>query len=390
MKAQEQKLLMIVLACFIVAGMLYGVAKVIILNPAADLDANILQLENQIRADGSALGMSRGAIASFLNEPNRCDANKPLEREIQVARKLSELSLRTLGPDERDAAAAMMELLTGAMAPSGLTGRFKVEAVQAPRIAKTNDRVVGQKVNVWGAKLGNVINLLYVLEESPYLHRIDTLKLTPLPPDRSRVDLVFTYSTPALAKVPASASASQATTQLAELPSLDDERRGLYDLIDSRDIFRPYVRREPPPSPPPMAAATPPPTPPPPPPPSPRAPEEERWRISGLPTVSGTDLVHLRHVESGETRTYKIGQVLPMIEGKIVMVDTRTVRRYDNPKAFSDSRVILQMKDTFWAVENGDRLAQKHRLPAAELPPQLLSPASAPAGGLSRKDDAKP
>jgi hypothetical protein len=47
------------------------------------------------------------------------------------------------------------------------------------------------------------------------------------------------------------------------------------------------------------------------------------------------------------------------------------------------------MKDTYWAVENGDVLAQKHRLAAAEVPAQLLSPASAPAVGLSRKDDGK-
>jgi hypothetical protein len=64
------------------------------------------------------------------------------------------------------------------------------------------------------------------------------------------------------------------------------------------------------------------------------------------------------------------------------------MRRYDNPKAYSDSRVILQVKDTFWAVELGDVLTQKHRLGRAELPPQLRSPTTAPAGGLSRRDES--
>ena len=336
------------------------------------------------------------APAARLDEQARlltqkiAQGNKELERrEPQVSRRLADLNRRTFGTEESGVSEAMRARLMGLLAPSGMNAeQFNSTPVNAQRISrKTNDREVSRNINIRAGKLTHAINLLYLLASEPYVHRIDSLTLKPSA-QPGRVDLQFRYSTLALESAKgAQPSSAAATTQLA-VASLDTHEREVYKIIEERDIFRPYVKRPPqePPPPPPPTGGNPPPPPPPPPPPSEN--EAEKWRVVGLPTFEGSEVALLRRRES-EAQAYKIGQVVPVLEGKVVLIDCREIPRHDNPKVFSSGRVVFQMKDTFWAVELGDRLADKHRLSPADLPPELRSPATAPAVGLSRRDEAK-
>ncbi|MCK7528947.1 MAG: hypothetical protein MZV64_71030 [Ignavibacteriales bacterium] len=88
-------------------------------------------------------------------------------------------------------------------------------------------------------RLENVINLLFVLQESPYLHRLENLTVIPgdLP---GLVKVRFRYLTLVVDPAP--------IVELAELPpvfSLNSPERRMLDSIVSRDILRPYVKRPP-------------------------------------------------------------------------------------------------------------------------------------------------
>jgi hypothetical protein len=367
MSPPRRRTLLIVAACLVGASLLCLAVKALILDPGADLDNQAAQLEANIR-----------------------QAERALAAEPNVARRLSDLYRRTFGTDEGDVSEEMRARLMSLLAPSGLnTEQISSSPGGAPtrlRGSRSNDREVSRNVNIKGGKLSHTINLLYLLAAESHLHRIDSLTLKPNGVEKGKVDLQFRYSTLAMEPPKGQRPAtSPATTQLA---SLDVPEREIYRLIEERDLFRPYVKRPPPePSAPPQVAAPSAPLPPPPPPP-PGEPEEAKWRLAGLPTLFGTELVYFRH-RGGESRSFKVGQDISLLDGKIVLVDCRAVRRHDNPKIFSESRVIVQVKDTYWAVELGDRLIDKHRLSAADLPSALKAPATQPAAAAPPREVGK-
>ena len=52
-------------------------------------------------------------------------------------------------------------------------------------------------VNIKGGTLSHAINLLYLLDAEPHLHRLDSLSLSPSP-ELGKVDVQFKYSTLAM------------------------------------------------------------------------------------------------------------------------------------------------------------------------------------------------
>jgi len=365
MSLPRRKILLIAAAALVGALLLYVGVKSLILDPGTDLDRQAADLEKNIR-----------------------EANKALLNEGPVAKRLAGLYSRTFGTDEGDVSEEMRARLMGLLAPSGLTSeQISSSPGSAPkriRGSKCNDREISRNVNIKAGKLDRAINLLYLLAAEPHLHQIDSLSLKPSS-ERGKVDLQFRYSTLAMeprkgARPTTGAASGPASVPASEqLASLDSPERETYRVIEDRDIFRPYVKR-PPPEPSPAPAASPPPSPP------PRAdePEEAKWRLAGLPTLFGTELVYLRH-RGGESRSFKVGQDLNLLSGKIIAVDCRIQPRHDDPKRFSESRVIVQVKDTYWAVELGDRLIDKHRLTPADLPPALRPVATQPAEAAARE-----
>jgi len=353
LKVNRRQALTIAIGAMVGFLIVYAVLNGTLLAPAARLDRQADDL--------------RGKIRKLEAEVSKADRHES---------RLAALAGRTLGPGETQVSERMRARLMGLLAPSGLDAQQTSSSPLASRrlSRKANDKEVSRSVSIKGGKLSHAINLLYLLSVGSELHRLDTLSLKPSGAGPGRVDLNFKYSTLALEPTGSSGSASRPATRPAG--RLDTPQRQQYELlIASRDILRPYVRRERPQPQPERPRPSPPP---PPPPPPPSAPPEASWRLAGLPTLFGKELIHVRHVSSGEVKTYKIGQRLA--GGQIVMIDCRPVRRKDNPREFSDSRVILKISSAYWAVEIGDSLAQKRQLATADLPEHLRpAPATAPA-----------
>lgn len=373
MKMPKQRTVVIVAAVVVGGSLLYWLANSLILSEVWQLDAKAKQAEAHI-----------------------LQLEKDLAQEPAVARQLAEFQQQTFGWEPSDVSNGLLRRLTGLLGPSGLgSERFSSTPANGGAIRpKGKDREVGWAINVKAGKLANVINFLYLLAEEPHLHRVEFFTLKRTPGDWGKVDLNLKYVTLALEPpkggAPASRTASAPTTEtVVQLASLDSSDRDYLRIIEDRDVLRPYVKRPPPE---PTPAPTPSPTPQPTPTPGPRPPPENpdsQWRVAGMPMVDGTEMVHLQHTRSREFKTLKIGETMAG-GGKIVLIDGRPMPRRDNPREFSLVRVVLRFEGTYWAVELGDVLTQKHRLTPAELPDALRPPASAPAqGALSRGENGK-
>ena len=227
--------------------------------------------------------------------------------------------------------------------------------------------------NVRGtSSLERLTNLLYLLQQDPYQHRISSLDVTPRP-DKRAFTFALRYTAPVFDRPPPVKirPRRRSATQPAALASLNDSARAAYDAIQKRDPFKPYVRR-------PAVARRPPPPPRPPsrrthrPPPSrprPMTTSYDRLVVTGLPSSNGKAEVHLANPGRDAEKIHKIGDKLPV--GQIAMVDYRVLPMPKNPKILSTSRVILKLSKDYWAVELGQQLSQRRVLRPHELPTEL-------------------
>jgi hypothetical protein len=231
---------------------------------------------------------------------------------------------------------------------------------------------IGWKYKLAGT-LEQAVNILYLLREDPYLHRIDGLSIVPRSDGRT-VDLSFRYVTIVLdeallgMKRKVGGETKTITVSTADeplpLPQLaDSEQRSHYGLIAARNIFRPYLQKPPPPPShePRMARDDPPPPPP--------GPNWSRFKVISLTNWSDGQDISVQNTQTGEIQQHKVGD--PLAGGKIVMVDYRELPRRDDPELASPSRVIVRLGEEFFAVELGETLAQKRRLEPAQLPARL-------------------
>lgn len=266
---------------------------------------------------------------------------------------------RTFADSVDDASARSGEFLTQAILHSGLReADFTRLPVGPRRIVPKGDLEIGWNIQGSGA-LSNVINLLYLLQESPQLHRIENLSLGS--GDRpGTVSARFKYLTLVISPAPA--------VELKPLPvaSLENSKRHLYTPILTRDILRPYLRRPPPP-----------PAPPTPPAPAPAAvvsappgPGPETFRVVSLSEWSGKPEVHVLSLTAQKTTAYRVGDTLAT--GTVVMVDYRPLPMPGKPGLQSFSRVILKIDDEYWAVERGQTLADKYKLTPDQVPQTLV------------------
>ena len=135
-------------------------------------------------------------------------------------------------------------------------------------------------------------------------------------------------------------------TDPRKIAILDGKERKLYDVIAGRDLFRPYlervavrpVRRT-------TSRAT------------PAAPTfvAGDLRVVSLANWAGRPEVHVRDS---------------------VMIDYRTMPMPNNPDILSGSRVIVRIDRDYWAVELGQKLTEKRKLSASELPDELKAKAA--------------
>jgi hypothetical protein len=260
---------------------------------------------------------------------------------------VKEFAKRTFDDQIDQASAKSGEMLTKQILLSGLReadfSRLPVGPRKLPSASEVGWSVQGQ------GKLGQVINLLFLLQESPYVHRIESLTIhggdAP-----SQVRVGFRYLTLVIQPAPV-----VDPIPLAAKVTIDSPERRLLDGIVARDLLRPYVKR----SPDAVAGAE-----------TPAAPAgPASLRVVSLSQWMGQPEVHVRDLTNQKTFRYKLGDGLA--EGTIVMVDYRPLPMPGSEGLKSFSRVILKIGSEYWAVERGQTLADKRRLDTEQLPEAL-------------------
>jgi hypothetical protein len=308
----------------------FGV-RAAILKPLKDID-------NRIKA-------SKEKVEKIANEKRQFFATE--DRMKQVA-------LRTYGETTDQASAASGEILTKRILESGLEESEFTRTPASPRKLK-GALEIGWMIQGEGP-LTNIINLLFLLENSPYVHRVENLTVT-TGEAVGRVKTRFRFLTLVLDPSP--------EVQRKALPdkfALDSAERHAYDDLIARDILRPYIKRPPPPPKPATSpgnnGGTPPPI----------APGPESYKIVSLSEWEGQPEVAVLEPMAQKTRRYRVGDSLA--GGTIICIDYREMPMPDS-FALSESRVILKIGNEFWAIERGKTLADKHKLEPQQLPREV-------------------
>ena len=336
------------------AGLLFGglfaylAVDSLILSPAFELDHKALRLNGQL-----------------------LDAQKRRTDSARRRLRLAAMAGRTFGDNELKVREKVRQWITLLARRSGLNTRENWDLSPLSRAPRRNIyQEVGWTISARG-RLECLVNFLYLLGADRRLGRLDGLTLSPVQKS-NRIRLHVRYTTILVLGEEVSSPPSPATA--TSRPSLDTAERKDYEAIVLRNLFQPYVRRRPPPPPRPPARRRddrPAPT------PAPREPVESRLRIVSLSKLASQPEICIRNTRSGKLTFHAPGDRL--LGGTIVMVDYRPMPRIDKPEILSGSRAIVRIGSTYWAVELGQTLAQKHRLSADKLPDKLKpSPAGAP------------
>lgn len=270
------------------------------------------------------------------------------------------LSLRTFADTVDESSALSGEMLTRLITMNGLE-EANFTRTPAPVRKLRGATEIGWTIQGDGA-LASMVNLIYMLQESPYISKVDGLSIS-AGDAPGLVRARFKYLTLVMSPAP-----DITRKPLDPKVSLETPERKNLEYIVARDILRPYVKRPPPPPTPPPGKGSPgnpgtqPPNPNAPPPP-------ESLRVVSLSEWLGEPEVHIRDQVKNTTTSYKPGDTIA--GGKVVMVDYRPMPMPGNEILQSFSRVILQIGEEYFAVERGKTLAEKRKLPPDQLPPSL-------------------
>lgn len=282
--------------------------------------------------------------------------SKERTQSIAADDRLRKTALKTFGETIDQASAASGEILTKRILESGLEESEFTRTPASPRKLK-GAQEIGWIVQGEGP-LTNIVNLLFLLENSPYLHRVENVAVT-TGETVGRVKARFRYLTLVLDPSP--------DVQRKALPdkfTLDSTERHAYDDLIARDILRPYIKRPAPPPKPPTPPGNPGGT------PAPTAPGPESFKVVSLSEWEGQPEVHVLDTAAQKTKRFKPGDQLA--GGTIVCVDYREMPMPDS-FALSESRVILKVGSEFWAIERGKTLADKHKLEPEQLPREVAN-----------------
>lgn len=330
MNAREKKLGMVVGGLVAVALIGFG-GRALFLKPLREIDKK---------------------IAGLREKQDKVNAERRAFFAAEDAMK--KIAQRTFSENLDRASAKSGEMLTRTIINSDLREADFSRLPVGPRKLR-GAQEIGWSVRGEGG-LAQVVNLIFLLEQSTPIHRLDGLVLSP-GETPGRVHVSFRYLTLVLDPAPVVDSIDLESQFTAESP----ERR-TYDALVARDILRPYVRR-PPPRPPagsPPGPAQPPPG---------TQPGPETFQVVSLSEWMGQPEVHVRDLTNQKTFRYKPGDLLA--GGTVVMVDYRALPMPGNEALQSFSRVIVKIGNEYWAVERGKTLADRYRLKPDQLPEQL-------------------
>lgn len=262
---------------------------------------------------------------------------------------LKALGRKTYAETVEQASAVSAELLTRQIVAAGLLESDFSRLPLGPRKLRGASEI-GWNVQGEGS-LTNVVNLLYILDGSEWLHRLENLTVTPGEAPGA-VHVRFSYLTLVL-EPPMEVT----HTNILKTFGLESAGRHQLDLIAARDLLRPYLKLPPAPQNSVAAGA-----------PGKRSgpPGPENYRVVSLSQWEGQPEVHVLDLAAQKTSRYKPGDQL--MGGTVVMIDYRSLPDPGNPILESSSRVILRIDEEYWAVERGKTFAEKHKLADAQLP----------------------
>jgi hypothetical protein len=265
--------------------------------------------------------------------------NQERREYFDAEETLKKITQRTFSADLNQASARSGEIITREIATAGLNEGDFTRLPVGPRKLKGASEI-GWSIQGKG-DLARMINLLYLLQTSPHLHRIEgvTLSSSEKP---GEIKARFLYLTLVVEPAP-----EVDPVEIKRQLTLESPERFTYNRIVDRDILRPYIKA-PVPKPEPGAPA-----------PTPTGPES--FRVVSLSEWNGRPEVHIRDLAHEKTLRFAPGDKLND-SGEIVAVDYRPMPSARNPLLTSDSRVILKIGTDFWAVERGQTLADKHKL----------------------------
>lgn len=309
--------------------------KAFVFAPLPSVDEQIVQLQGKLDA-------ARKERSLFLADEAHLRALVP----------------RTFGTTPDTAAAEVGSTLTGHILRVGLHEsdftRIPIGERRLPGAVEIGWTVQGE-----GA-LNRIVDLLYLLDADPRLHRIDGLVLS-AGSKGDRVRARFRFMTLLLSPEPPPGDYEPLSPA-----TLDGERRGLYAGIVRRDLLRPYVPRSE--SPAPRRSSEPTPAPPQPLDADPYL-NLDALRVVSLSSWGNGPEVHVRDTGADRAQVFRLGDEVGGAE--VVAVDYRPLPMPERGGVLSYSRVILRNNDALFAVECGQTLGQKRALTTEDLPPSL-------------------
>lgn len=265
---------------------------------------------------------------------------------------LKEVTQTTYGTDVNQASARLGENLAKQLAIAGLNEADFTRLPVGPRKLRGASEI-GWSIQGKG-DLQKVVNLLFLLENDPHVHRLENLTLT-AHERPGEIKLRFFYLTVVVEPAPETEK-----IDLKNRYTLDGPERVVYNSILERDILRPYIKRPPPPPAPapgqPAAPGS----------QAPGPPGPESYKVVSLSDWNGVPEVHIRDLVNNKTLAYKPGDKLTV--GEVVAIDYRPMQSAKSSILRSDSRVVLKINNEFWAVERGQTLAERRKLEPNQWP----------------------
>jgi hypothetical protein len=260
---------------------------------------------------------------------------------------LRSVAQRTFAPDLNQASARSGEMIGRQIALAGLNEADFTRLPVGPR------RLRGASEIGWSVQgkgdLTRIVNLLFLLENAPQVHRIESVTLTSYEKP-GEIKVRFLFLTLVLEPAP-----EFQPKELKPKLALDSPERLALNSILERDLLRPYIKLPPPPANRPGGA------------PSSAPPGPESFKVVSLSEWEGQPEVHIRDQADNRTIRYKPGDTLKD-NSQIVAVDYRPLPLASKAGLLSHSRVILKIGSELWAVERGQTLAEKRKLDQSEWP----------------------
>ncbi|MHC4293977.1 MAG: hypothetical protein ACYSTL_00155 [Planctomycetota bacterium] len=332
----REKILAIAVGLLVAVGAGYMTVEKMLLSQARRLDSRAEELRDKIR-------QMQNNKSIFQAQAGRFD----------------EFAARALGGDENRASEHIQSRLFTLLERCELGGENMSLTPQAARKVSKTEKEVSWVVSAQGIP-GQLIDFLYLLNTEPYLRRVENITISRLR-RRGLLQMKLRYMTLVLDEVNGEQLSAGDETALHTEAPLDSEQRELYDVIASRDLFRPYIKGKVNKQPKPAKKSAPR--------KSPKPPKPAGYSVVSLTTWAGNQEVHVREGRSGEVKVYRPGESLE--GGKIAMIDYRKLPDPEKPALLSGSRVIIEIDGEYWAIELGQQLSKKRKLSEAQLPKKL-------------------